>query len=146
QVAGAQIDLALVCLGPRLIEALLEVVAIEHDEIHDGLEGNANPLAFFHLPRRPAVHPYGYVMQGFHWPVSSTRPRQDGIGAPKGASNLAYPARRGMERSHGADQCGRRVRRSRLPASPRKRDSDVATISGDRPIRRRGAEREVVRL
>src|SRR5260370_15011211 len=71
QVALAQIDLALVCLGPRLIEALLEIVAVEHDEIHDRLEGNANALAFFHLPRRPAVHPYGLVMQCFHWLVSS---------------------------------------------------------------------------
>ena len=86
QVARAQIDLALVCLGPRLIEALLKIVAVEHDEIHDRLEGNANALAFFHLPRRPAVHPYGLVMQCFHWLVSSIRSRQDGTGAPEDAS------------------------------------------------------------
>src|SRR5262249_56260971 len=63
---GAQIDLALVGLGPRLIEALLEIVAVEYDKIHDGLEGDANPLAFFHLPRVAAVYPDGSLMHGFH--------------------------------------------------------------------------------
>src|SRR5262249_40033777 len=70
------------------IEALLKIVAVKHDEIHDRLEGNANALAFFHLPRRPAVHPYGLVMQCFHWLVSSIRSRQDGTGAPEDASGL----------------------------------------------------------
>src|SRR5215813_7482222 len=88
QIARAQIDLALVCFGPRLIEALLEIVAVEHDEIHDRLEGNANTLAFFHLPRRPAVYPYGLVMQCFHWLVSSIRSRQDGTVASQDASGL----------------------------------------------------------
>src|SRR5205807_1926458 len=66
KVALAQIDLALVCLSPRLIEALLEVVAVEHDKIYDGLEGDASALTFFHLPCRPAVYRHGYVMQCFH--------------------------------------------------------------------------------
>src|SRR5262249_17528782 len=67
QISRAEIDLSLVRLGPRLIEALGEVIAVEHDEVDNGLKGDADALAFLHLPRRPAVHPDCLVVQWLHW-------------------------------------------------------------------------------
>src|SRR5262245_33572549 len=128
-VARAQIDLALVGLGPRLIEALLEIVTVEYDKIHDGLEGDANPLAFFHLPRVAAVYPDGSLMQGFHRSlprdIAKVAVRRHRTQAGPHAAELfrqRFSSRLRQESRHEAEDIDRRDHHRRLAEAAEIRD------------------------
>src|SRR3990167_7193647 len=54
-VAGADVDLSQVDLGPRLVEPLPDIFQVEDDEVRGGLAGHANDLILFYRERLPGV-------------------------------------------------------------------------------------------
>src|SRR3981081_4780862 len=54
-VAGGQKNLSLIGLGSGLIKSLAQVLAIEADEIDDGLRCNTNGLALLQIEREAGI-------------------------------------------------------------------------------------------
>jgi hypothetical protein len=65
-IAGADKDLYLIGLGPRLIETLVQITHVKRDEVDNTPPGNPYPLPFQYFKRRARVFRHDLTLQDRH--------------------------------------------------------------------------------